>query len=309
MEKNCLVTTYKAIVDNNELLRLGEMKISVSRVENTNASTNSMVLGFDKPTDIEITGDGYFTDANYSANKGKIFRAVAGVNNIYFSNGDYNISIMDKYSLTSFDTSVFKGATSKNKAVDISSFAYCYKLTSLIYLDSNLTGDIDALSGLTSLTILNLRDCSNLTGDIAALSGLTSLTDMVISEKSTSKLICSNIGKLATLNNLQYLRVKGMEISGDLSTLSPKLILITNQNGNSNCTWSNRPSTSNVFAIEDINVNNIDKMLIDFSNCVVPSNIPSDSYYKVISVKGVRTSASDDAVAALQSKGYTIIIR
>ena len=50
--------------------------------------------------------------------------------------------------------------------------------------------------------------------------------------------------------------------------------------------------------------NNIDKMLQDQAQCQADAT----SLNKSIVAKGTRTSASDDAVQTLQSKGYTVTI-
>lgn len=46
-------------------------------------------------------------------------------------------------------------------------------------------------------------------------------------------------------------------------------------------------------------------MLIDEANCIAQ---PGSGIYRMITATGTRTSASDDAVQTLQSKGYTISI-
>ena len=59
--------------------------------------------------DVEIeqsAGIGYFTDAGLSANKGKTMTAFAALNpfaEVYFSNGDYDISIKNKYAINYMD--------------------------------------------------------------------------------------------------------------------------------------------------------------------------------------------------------------
>ena len=357
MEKNCLVTTYKANVNDNSLLRIGEMRIKISSIESPNEFSQSISLGFMKNVDLEIIGEGYFTDATLSVNKGKNMTANAGNNIIYFSNGNYEIAVLDKYAISSLLASKQDGKFYPNKVVALEALKYSDSLTYIITGDNNLTGDISALSRLTSLTALHI-DGNNLTGDISALSGLTSLTrfvgnnnnlsgdisalsgltsltlidvinnanikgDMTSLRELTSlnglylgieneytagtKIICSNIASLETLIALQDLYIKGINIQGDISLLSAKLLRLVNDGGNSNCSWGNsRPYSSNVFAIYGINIDNIDGMLNDFNNCVVPSKPSSDISYFTINVLGTRTSASDAAVSSLKSKGYTI---
>ena len=377
---NCLVTTLKAVVNNNSLLRMGEMRIKISSIESPNEFSQSIKLRFMKNVDLEIIGEGYFTDATLSVNKGKKMTANAGDNIIHFSNGNYEIAVLDKYAIGGLLAAKEDGKFYSNKVININDFKYSNnlvyiitgpnnltgdisalsRLTSLTQLkisNNNLTGNISALSGLTSLTVLHI-DGNNLTGDISALSGLTSLTifngynnnlsgdisalsgltslfslnlinnanikgDMTSLKELTSlknlylgiegdyvggtKVICSNITSLKSLSVLENMYIKEINIQGDISLLSAKLLRLVNDGGNSNCSWGNsRPYSSNVFAIYKINIDNIDGMLNNFNNCVVPSKPSSEITYSTIDVYGSRTSASDAAVSSLKSKGYTI---
>ena len=377
---NCLVTTLKAAVNDNSLLRMGEMRIKISSIESPNEFSQSIKLRFMKNVDLEIIGEGYFTDATLSVNNGKKMTCNAGDNIIHFSNGNYEIAVLDKYAINGLLASKQDGEFYPNKVVALEALKYSDSLTYIITGDNNLTGNTSALSRLTSLTQLKIAnnnltgnisalseltsltvlhiDGNNLTGDISALSRLTSLTrfvgnnnnlsgdisalsgltsltlidvtnnanikgDMTSLRELTSlrglylgieneytagtKIICSNIASLETLIALQELYIKGINIQGDISLLSAKLLRLINDKGNSNCSWGNsRPSSSNVFAIYGININNIDGMLNDFNNCVVPSKPSSDISYSTINVLGTRTSASDAAVSSLKSKGYII---
>ena len=49
-------------------------------------------------------------------------------------------------------------------------------------------------------------------------------------------------------------------------------------------------------------------MLQDLAQCQIGFTSSDTPYYKIISIAGNRTSASDDAVATLQQKGYTVSI-
>ena len=357
MEKNCLVTTYKANTGDDSLLRIGEMRIKISSIGSPNEYSQSIILGFDKSVDLEIIGGGYFTDATLRANNGKKLTCNAGNNVIHFSNGNYEIAILDKYSLSYLMASKQDGKYYPNKVIDLKYLKYSYKLTHIVAGPDNLSGDISALSGLTKLNTLVISNNnlsgdisalsdltslvnldaynSNLSGDISALSGLTKLNTLNVMENPNisgdisllssltllksphfgidtgstrgTKLICSDISTLKSMTGMTDLYIKGVNTQGDLSLLPASLRFLTNSQGSSNCSWNNsRPSSSNIFAIEgNLPVDNIDGMLNDFSNCVVP-NKPSSAIFSVISVSGTRTSASDAAVSNLKSKGYTI---
>lgn len=95
---------------------------------------------------------------------------------------------------------------------------------------------------------------------------------------------------------------------GDLAVMHPNLCYIDCGSG-VGYTWSSRPSSSKIIAIPNkATMGNIDKMLQDQAQCQVGFTSSDNTSYKTITVAGTRTSASDAAVAALQSKGYTVSI-
>ena len=169
---NCLVTTLTAAVNDNSLLRMGEMRIKISSIESQNEFSQSISLGFMKNVDFEIIGEGYFTDATLSANNGKKMTANAGNNVIYFSNGNYEIAVLDKYSLTYLMASKVDGKFYPNKVIKLEDLKYSKNLVGIQAWNNNLSGDISALSNLPSLATLAIRNNENVSGDISALSGL-----------------------------------------------------------------------------------------------------------------------------------------
>lgn len=397
MEKNCLVTKYKSTVQDDSLLRIGEMRVKVTSVDSPNAGTQSIKIITSAPVTLEIIGDGYFTDSTLSENKGKTISA-NGYSLIYFSNGNFEVAILNKYALTEFNITAVGGTISNNKAINIKDLSYSdinilnvensksygdisalknmknltsiqagssqlsgdisnikdLTLLSLLNLGNNkeitgnisaisnltnlnsvalyntkVTGDIANLRGLTKVTLLNLQGLTGVYGDISNLSTLIKLENLTCSKTnihgnlSTLKTLvklkslrceyCSNayvsdFSQLNTLTNLANVYLKNIKsANGDISGLSPNLLFITLSNTPTNLSWSSRPSSSNIFAIEgSVNISDIDGMLDDMSNCVVPSNKPSSAEYSRIYINGSRTSASDAAVASLKSKGYTI---
>lgn len=107
MEKNCLVTTYKATVNDNSLLKVGEMRIKVSSVESPNKNTNGFAISVNKDVELEIIGDGYFTDETLTQNKGKkITHRNILDRNVFVSNGNFEVSISNKYVINYFGISV-----------------------------------------------------------------------------------------------------------------------------------------------------------------------------------------------------------
>ena len=224
-------------------------------------------------------------------------------------------SLVVPRSKVSSDIANLKGLTALTR-IDLSfsqvsgDIANLKSLTALSILNlsnSQVSGDIANLKSLTVLSILNLYN-TNISGDIANLKGLTALTYIAIDNPQVP--LTGDIGQLSTLSNYTDIKFWHSKLTGDLATLSSKCKYASFVSDKGSVfTWSTRPSTAKIIAIEgNASLTNIDKMLQDQAQCQVGFTSSDAVFYKTISVKGNRTSASDDAVAALQQKGYTISI-
>ena len=375
MEK-CLVTKLNGSSDNSELLRVGEMRMNISKVENPTNATQGIAISVSKPVTLEIIGEGYFTDKNLTENKGKTLALNTGSTSIWVSNNDVEIGILDKYSLNSISIIYqdVKVAYGLNKYFNIADFKYSSSLTSLALDSTQVSGDIANLKNLTALTnlalyntkvsgdIANLKNLTALTslylsntkvsGDIANLKNLTALTRLSLSNTQVSgdianlknltaltRLALSNTqvsGDIANLKNLTaltslyldstqvsgdveafsimeyigYISLKNCTFTGDLSKIPDicKFVSFAN-NINTVLSWTNRPSTAYILAIEgNAKITDVDKMLQDQAQCQIGYESSSPIWHKRIQCVGNRTAASDAAVETLQSKGYTVSI-
>ena len=214
----CLVTKLTGSSNNKELLRLGEMQIKIGDVTNPSKATNGIRLTCIKDVKLEIFGDGYFTDINFSENKGKVMNISAGTqNDVFYSNGNYVIAILDKYSISSISTYATQvGLKFAGKlSLDIKNLEYCANLESITLIDTQTTGDIAALKNLTKLRYLT---CSNtkITGDIAALKNLTNITEITLS----NSLVSGDIAALKNLTKLNHVAfLYDTNIFGDIAAL------------------------------------------------------------------------------------------
>ena len=322
----CLVTKLNGNISNPEILKLGEVRIKISRVANPSANTQKLYVCFTKDTKLEIIGDGYFTDTNLSSNKGKTLVVNKDIHtDVYVSNGDYVLSILNKYALF-----VLSYENANKEIEDISTLKYSTALTNLNLNNSKVSGDIANLNSFTALTNLNLNNTSvsgdiaelknltaltnlnlyntNVSGDIAELKNLTALTNIALCNFIAP--ITGDIGSLYSLKSLQFISAQNSQLSGDLANLPPNCIFISlNNDAGSTLTWGTRPSSAKIVAIEgNAKLENIDKMLQDQAQCQAGYSSNAEQYMKTISVVGTRTSASDAAVQTLQSKGYTVSI-
>lgn len=371
----CFVTRLSGSTSNNELLRLGEMRIKLKKITSPSKNTQTFSVTAKKDTNLEIIGDGYFTGSNLSENKGKTMTIPAdSTQSIIVSNNNLEIAILDKYSISSIG--VNKNTAEQNMSVCIDDFKYSSLLTYIGFVNTEVSGNIDSLKNCKGLTyvdlskssvcgdIASLKDINSLTsvslagtqisgdisnlkkltslntlslyntkvsgdisnlknltslntlllegtnvyGDIGSLAGCTSLNMIKVYNSATP--LTGNINAFQNISNLNEVSLKYSRLSGDLATLpaSCKFVSFQNDSGSS-FTWGTRASSSKIVAIEgNANLTNIDKMLQDQAQCQIGFTSSNGVAYKTISVAGNRTSASDDAVAILQQKGYTISI-
>ena len=102
-----------------------------------------------------------------------------------------------------------------------------------------------------------------------------------------------------------------LTLTGDLAKIPSNVKWFTNYKGvSSTFTWTTRPSSANILALEcgDSTIDDVDKMLQNQAQCKTAITGGDASWYKTIAIKGNRTSASDTAVQTLQSKGYTVSV-
>lgn len=338
----CLVTKLNGAVVNDNLLHIGEMRINIPYVNSPSKSTQEIELAFNQVSNIKIVGNGYFTDETLSQNLGKVKGQVTN-EKVYVSNSDCELSIANKYNITTlasnhgFDIEDLKYSASLYKlsgtmAVgDISALANKLSLSYLYLGNPLLTGDLSALKD-AALTYVNFSsakitgDLSNfkdkslltrlylnspfVTGDLSAFANCTSLVHLQIN--------CSQVGgDISSLANTQVREVRlaqngKQQITGDIAKLPNGCYYLSFDNGNNtSLTWTSRDTSKTIIGIYGSpKVSNVDDMLIGMAKCTVSSYITpsSSSYLRTIAVTGTRTSASDDAVQTLQSKGYTVSI-
>lgn len=311
----CLVTKLKGSVSDSSILRLGEFRIKVCKVDSPTAKTQGISLQFVKETDVEIIGDGYFTDRTLSENNGKRKTVPANaLTSLFVSNGDFEIAVLDKYSLYSMVlyANTETGITTEDtagKTFDIGDLKYSTELVELNMAVSHPTGDISALSDLPKIKTL-VFDNSSITGDISALEKLTTLTSLNLGGTS----VTGDISSIRNLKNLETLSFNRTQIVGDISSIQNlsklKVIRINYTNISGNIS-----ALQNLTALTDIGLSNNPNLsgdisalvnlanlkTIDFSNSAVSGNLSSLSGLTgLTSVLLLGTSVSGN-ISSLQS--------
>lgn len=325
----CLITKLNGSVQNDSLLRIGEFCIKVSKVESPTADSQRFVVNNSKDAQLRIIGDGYFTNETLSENKGKALNITANTETtVYFSNGDYEVVVSEKYSLTQVGTYTrtswkeYKGKLS----FDIDLLKYSPNISFLAISGTGVTGDIAVLGKLTGLKHLTI-DNTQVTGDIAVFGKLTGLTylsfsttkvtgDISVFGKLTGLVHIPIInrtgvtGDIAVYKNADFksLQLLGTSVYGDLSVLSNNILWVqADINTTGTFTWTGIKNRTNILAVENCKCNKIDAFLNDMATLEAKFG-GEQIWYKTISLIGTRTSASDAAVQTLQSKGYTVSI-
>ena len=298
----CLVTKLNGTVPNTDLLRIGEFRIHFDKSASPTTSNRGENFTFSKNVKLEILGDAYFTDENLSVNLGKTLTVLKDIStSVYVSNADCDICVLDKYSFSKLNDWV-KNTTNDNgnKHFSLEGLKYSTGFLQLLNPNSSATGDIANLKNLTQLTSLDLNN-TQVTGDIANLKNLTQLVNCRLHNVSGNINTFDNFSKLTVLN------LQKSNVTGDLATLPATLTMLFVDNNS--FSWSSRPSSSKILAIEGYpKIDKIDKMLQDLAQCQVGITSSSATWEKTITANGSRTSASDSAVQALQNKGYTVSI-
>ena len=239
MEKNCLVTKYKATVNDNSLLKVGEMFIDIIEQESPTNQSNRLYLNTGNTSDLVVEvedGAANLTlDENMVSgwtNKITLSKSVTAPAPIFVRNGNYRLKVLSKYNLTEVGRYT-NSITQRAISVDVKYLKYSPNLVNLLVglsgdlanisgctklnmIDNsgtspNLTGSLSDLAPLTALTYLKLTNATNITGNLSDLAPLTALTTMGLRS-------CSNI--TGTINDLTmpltFIDVYSTQVTGEL---------------------------------------------------------------------------------------------
>ena len=238
----CLVTKLNGSCNNPSLKKIGETQIYLKKIDNQDKTTQGFWIKLSKDSDIEIIGDGYFTDSSLSRNEGKTLHVTANTAKSFFinCNSDCVLSILGKYNLIgysiydinnalkdnkhkSFDIDDLKYSTGlvdlrvQNSSVygDIASLKNCAELGSVYLTNSDVYGDIASFADKTKLSIID-ASVINISGNIASISGLTAITSINLSNTNVS----GDISVFANYTKATSINLSNTNVSGDISSLA-----------------------------------------------------------------------------------------
>lgn len=264
----CLITKLTGIVSNKDLLKLGELRISVNSTEEV-----SLPFGNYYGNPVTLTYDGTVTvkDANnLTIESGHVFTKQASTDLKVKGNGF--ISIISKYDLHNI------GFPKGTDVVD-NSLAYCKGISNLD-LGEDFSMSVSELKGVYPyyITIRMGSTVKDFPSDFfkravnIARTGGGALKENVFT------------GDIADLG------VDGCTFNNEDSTIPP-------------CSWSARTNNKwmNIIGYLPMDTDSIDRCLIDLAKATPTGE-------KTISLSGRRSSKSDAAVSTLTSKGVTLQI-
>lgn len=217
----CLVTKLKGVVDDDSFKRYGEVRVSYTEVDTPTAASQGISLQFSKTVTLEIVGDGYFTDKYLQQNLGKTLAVAADTDtDIYSSNGNYQISISDKYAITRFRTfpveyqSEATAEIQSNKTFSINDLRYAEGLQVVMSNSKNTTG---AIVNITNKVISTIS-----LGNTAVVGSLTNLvfpktlTTLILSKT----LVEGTVNVLCECTNLRTIIINDTAVVGRIDMLS-----------------------------------------------------------------------------------------
>jgi hypothetical protein len=305
----CFITKLPSSVDNDNLPVLGQLRINWLKQDAlSHNSQRGLWLSTNDSITVKVSG-AHFTDNTLTSNLGntKTITAADGLVALYVSNdADAILTIDNKYSLTVIK---FPSNIKTYLYFDIEDIKYCTNLTHINLNNTQVTGDISALSNLTSMTYLILNN-TKVYGDISALSKLTNITGIYLSDTQLRGNV-DNFAGMTRLEGTALADLKNLSLAGDMSKIPAKVSFISQAGRkiDTNFTWTAKGrQNATILAMEGnvpFDTISMDNMLIDQATCTLANpNVPE--WFKTISVRGTRTSASDDAITAIQNMGVTI---
>lgn len=223
----CFITKLPSSVDNDNLPVLGQLRINwlkQSNLTNNGARYISFITN-DKIT-VKVSG-AHFTDSTLTSNLGntKTITAADNLVGMYVSNdADAVLTIDNKYSLRSISNIKSAGdeGLTRSLSFDLEDIKYCTNLTTMSLYNTQVTGDISALSNLTNLQNLIL-DNAQVSGDISAISKLTNINVLLLDNDHIS----GDISAISNFTNAKFISLPNTQVSGDISAVSQLTALTT----------------------------------------------------------------------------------
>jgi hypothetical protein len=197
---NCLVTKLKGTVDNDNLMKLGELPIKFNQVAQPSAATNAITIRAVYSGDEGLTcrvKDGYFTDSTFTQNLGTTHTiADWQTETLYISNTGATLFIPNKYNcigkLLYIDGSVWER---QNIEIDLENMQYIHYINELTCRGMHVVGDINNLLGSVELGAIDFTNCYDIEGSLDHFLNNIQVTSMDLRLAGKTTLNLNNLTK------------------------------------------------------------------------------------------------------------------
>lgn len=218
---NCLVTKLKGVVDNDNLKKVGCIKLHV--IVGANASINRLGESTSPYCSVEIIGEGHFSSTQGGSDN--IGTKRVSSTTLYPSAGEYDIEISNKYALVNLTMSSITVVS-----MDAADFDYT-NLRSFALFKTRKGVSFDELPDAifnSGFKILNFDDGQNYAAlDVTKLANNTIMTYFKYSSDSAaSASLYGDISGLGGKPSMTFLGIKNqLGITGDISSLGGNVAL------------------------------------------------------------------------------------
>lgn len=248
----CLVTKLKADIMDDDIYRLGEIRLQKDNLESISVPSQQITINGTSPIYCVAYGNGEFYADNQLttlAGKDKVITEGRDVS-FYVTNGAM-IGLRKKYDLVSINTN-------RIAQLDLKDLAFCHQL-SYLYIggigqlgkdSGDLKDFVDTLPKVMSR--FALVNFANITGDISSLNHIA----IKQLELNSSSLIKGDIGSL-NVQNLESLSIAQTSIGGSIEDLITKLVNAGRSSGTiavPNIRYRNNVTYQGVLLSNNVNV-------------------------------------------------------
>lgn len=231
----CFVTKLPGTVSNDSLPVFGKMTVGCPKKDGVG---HNIYLSFAKDTQIEVAGDGYFTDdSGNSTGKTAAYATAGGIVTYHLSDAVTALRV-DKYNLATIAPQYTNGYTSLT--IDLDDLKHDSNIrvvrgglrgsinnlkSSMVALvnteGTSVTGDLAAfLNENPNVTTVELPDCTGVTGTIRTVS--SGMTQFIVTNNSN---VTGDLSVFKDCAGLVSLNANNGGFSGDISALANKTSL------------------------------------------------------------------------------------
>lgn len=221
---DCFITTLNGVVDNPNLVKVGEIRIHVKANSAASANSQELYLASLGTIQVRAEGGGYFGTAYATVDSEHLtnLTITSSQRKIFVANMDFDLVITNKYAIDRFQTQTTKSSIS----VDLNDLAYSdVKLLRVVSDDS--FGDISFLKHSSILQEAYIEANDAIYGDIAAFAGKTTLTRISV---YGSQRIVGNLSSIAGCSALTTFQVQNTGVIGNVSSIPSTVASLNIQN-------------------------------------------------------------------------------